>query len=175
MMSEYDFSPSKIEYADLDSFQWFSQIGELRTPPDNIIRLTLTLIHQSGSSRPVRDWSRSPIWFQTNEDQQFLIIDFFSPQENGGKPRFYLDHLEFIDSEGAKFLPTISHSVHGGGTYSGLPASERFGKHTNSVVLNLAFPGRRPANSFRFKLWACDRELGDRLIDCDPLVGNNPP
>lgn len=175
MTSEYDFGPSRIEYADLASFQWFSETGGLRIPPDNIIRLTLTLIHQSGSPRPVRDWSRSPIWFQTKQDKQFLIIDFFSPQENGGKPRFYLNHLEFVDRNGAEFLPTISHSVHGGGTYSGRPASEPFRKHTNSVVLNLAFPGQDPPNSFRFKLWVRDRELSDRLVDCDPLVGNDPP
>ena len=174
-MSEYDFGLSKIEYADLSDFQWFSESGEFRTPPDNIIKVTLTLIHQSGSPRPTRDWSKSPIWFRTNMNQQFLFIQFISPQVNGAKPRFYLNHLEFVDQHGIPFLPTISHSVHGGGTHSNRPADEPFSEHANSLLLNLAFPGKDPPKSFRFKLWANDREINGRLVDCDPLVGNDPP
>lgn len=174
-MSEYDFGISKIEYADLGNIQWRSEIGEFRIPPNSIIKVTLTLIHQSGTSRPARDWSKSPIWFRTNKDQQFLVIELDSPQENAGKPRFYLHHLEFVDQHGIAFLPTISHSVHGGGHHPGRPANETFSEHTNSLTLNLAFPGSGTPNSFRFKLWASDREINGRLVDGDPLVGNDPP
>lgn len=174
-MSEYDFGLSKIEYADLSDFQWFSDIGKLLTPPDNIIKVTLTLVHQSGDTRPTRDWSKSPIWFRTNQNRQFLLIKFISPQLNGAKPRFFLNHLEFVDQHGIPFLPTISHSVHGGEPPSNRPANEHFSEHTDSIVLNLAFPDKDPPRSFRFKLFANDRETNGRLVDCDPLVGNDPP
>ena len=169
-MNEIDFNLASIQYFDIEELK----NRELTAPPpDNQIVVTVALTHYTGTNIPSRVWSDKSIWFQTTNENQELRINLVSPQITAEKPRFYLSHLELIDAEANKFIKEITH-MHPGGAKT-MAAQQHFSEHTYSIVMHLAFPGKKPRTSFEFKLWAKDREKNDRLINCDPLVGNDPP
>ena len=135
-------------------------------------RTTLVVSHAPGTKIPDYRWEHREIWFCTNNDRQFLEIEIFSPQEWQERPRF---HLEKIHSNSLRWIHAVEHKLVVTDQWAPLNSREdELPEHTRHLRLTLKLPGHDLPTSFKLSVYAKDREHR-RNINCDPLVGNEPP
>jgi hypothetical protein len=168
------FSCEDFEYGDSSRVDFFVSKSDSRGSIREIdrIRTRLTVAHPPNSQIHDYRWEDREIWFYTSHDNQYLEIEILSPQIWQEEPRF---HLHKIHSNSLDHVSAVEHRLHGNDRWTILSdKSAPVPEHTRFIRLTLNLPGHGPRRSFKLSVYSRDRERL-RDINCDPLVGNDPP
>ncbi len=168
------FSLEDIEYGSAGEDRFFKPRfdDKGRRRASDYIRTTLLVSHNAGTKIPDYRWEDRQIWFNTDKDEQLLEIEIVSPQEWQERPRF---HLHKLHANSLHRIRKVEHKQEHGNGWSPLnKKTDDFPKHTRFIRLTLTLPGQGPATSFKLSVYSKDLEL-QHDINCDPLVGNDPP
>ena len=148
----------------------FDEKGRRRV--SDYIHTKLFVSHNAGTKIPDYRWEDRQIWFNTSNNEQFLEIEIISPQEWQEKPRF---HLHKLHANSLHRIREVKHRSERQNNWLSLGnKTDELPEHTRFIRLTLTLPGQGTATSFKLCVYSRDREL-QHDINCDPLVGNDPP
>ncbi|MGN6151137.1 MAG: hypothetical protein ACTHOH_03895 [Lysobacteraceae bacterium] len=133
-------------------------------------KVKLTVSQDAGTQITHYAWEKRTILFHTNEERQVLEIEIDSPQIFGERPRFHLDLVDHNED----YIRSVAHEVAPGTMVTLGDPRDELPEHTSRIAITLSLPAHGPKTSFKLFVYARDRELR-RRINCDPIVGNDPP
>jgi hypothetical protein len=171
-----DFSFENVEYGNFET----QSILDSRFMRDSsrkkcdYARTELMVSHPPGTHIPRYRWEHREIWFYTNNETQVLDVAINSPQSmSDGKPRF---HLHRINSNESEWIRRVQHRLDANNSWIDLDdVTDDVPHHTRFIRLHLKLPSQDIRTSFKLFVYARDRDFRDKEINCDPLVGNDPP
>lgn len=171
-----DFSFENVQYGDFVSRTVFDS----RFMPDSsrkrcdYARTGLMVSHSPGTHIPRYRWEHREIWFYTNNENQVLDIGIDSPQSmSDGEARF---HLHRIDANESEWIRHVQHKLDANSDWISLDdIADHVPPHTRFIRLHLQLPAEKIRTSFKLFVYARDRDFRNKEINCDPLVGNDPP
>jgi hypothetical protein len=171
--STFVFSSGNIAYRNFAGSEFYPLIDEEgRINSTDYASTSVMVAHQPGTHIPVYRWEDREIWFYTNNDRQYLELEIVSPQQWQDRPRF---DLHRIHSNSLRWIRAVEHRFDSRENWRMLKSvEEKLPEHTRFVRLTLILPGHGHPTSFKFSIYARDRQF-DKPINCDPLVGNDPP
>jgi len=178
MRTEYPatFSMNDLQYGDLKSRSIFESrfddSGEARRCDH--LKTRLHVATPPSSRIPRYRWEDRELWFYTEEEEQALDIEIVSRQMmSDQKPRF---HLHRIAANDMKWISRVGHKQQINDDWVWLrEIDDSVPKHTRFIQVRLALPHVDPPTRFKLSVFARDRDFFSREINCDPLVGNDPP
>jgi hypothetical protein len=171
-----EFSFEEVQYGDFETrlvsgSRFTDSFAKKRC---DYARTALVAWHPPGTHIPRYRWEHREIWFYTNNETQVLEIAIQSPQSMSDKrPRF---HLHRVDSNESKWIRRVEHKQQATDHWNGLgEITENAPPHTRFMRLHLSLPASNIRTSFKLFVYAKDRDFINKSINCDPLVGNDPP
>lgn len=170
------FSFEDVQYGDfkdriLSSARFTDELTKKRC---DYARTGLVVWHPPGTHIPRYRWEHREIWFYTNNETQVLDIAIQSPQSmSDNLPRF---HLHSIDSNEPEWIRLVEHKQQASDKWMSVDEiTDDVPPHTRFMRLHLRLPAWDIRTSFKLSVYARDRDFFNKAINCDPLVGNDPP
>lgn len=134
----------------------------------------LVVWHPPGTHIPHYRWEHREIWFYTDNETQVLEIAIHSPQSmSDQRPRF---HLHRADSNEPKWISLVRHKQEATDDWTDLSKiTDEVPPHTRFMRIHMRLPTSGIRTSFKLFVYARDRDFFNKAVNCDPLVGNDPP
>ncbi|GAA4781498.1 hypothetical protein [Lysobacter hankyongensis] len=171
-----EFSFDEIAYTDTNSERTFRTrfTSELEKNKVDHVSTSIVVWHPPGTHISRYRWQHREVWFHTNNQEQTLIIAIRSPQSmSDNRPRF---HIHRVDSNEPEWIRHVDHRLHESADWKNLnKITDAVPAHTRFVRLRLNLPAVGEGAKFKLNLYARDRDFSNKEVNCDPLVGNDPP
>lgn len=171
-----EFSFDEVTYADSMSERTFRTRFTPELEKNRVDQISTSVVawHPPGTHISRYRWQHREVWFHTNNPEQILVIAIRSPQSmSDDRPRF---HIHRVDSNEPEWIRRVEHKLHDSDNWEGLDKiTDAVPPHTRFVRLRLILPSVGAGAKFKLNLYARDRDFANKEINCDPLVGNDPP
>lgn len=171
-----EFLFDEVEYVDSErgeaSYSMFTPNREKKRIDH--VKTGIVVWHPPGTHISRYKWQHREVWFHTGNPTQILDIEIHSPQSmSDDRPRF---HIHRVDSNEPQWIRYVEHRLRDNQGWTGLDdITASVPAHTRFVRLHLILPATGPAAKFKLILYARDRDFQNKEINCDPVIGNDPP